>query len=169
MIANHEYHPFYASYIQKVDASLSIVEGLQKAKENFLDLISPLTDEQLMYRYAEGKWSIKEIISHLTDGERIFGARALRIIRNDQTDLPGFDEDLLARESKSDLRDKSSLIEEFVAVRQASVLLFNSVLPEHLTRTGTISGNLISVRALGYIIIGHQLHHLQVIKDKYLK
>lgn len=164
-----EYHPFYAAYIQKVDTSLNIVKGLQKAEEEFLELLKPISEDKMMHRYAEGKWSIKEIVSHLTDGERIFGARALRIARNDQTDLPGFDEDLLARESGADLRDKNALIDEFFTVRKASISLFNSFRPEYLTRTGTIGGNTISVRALGYIMTGHQLHHLQVIKEKYLK
>lgn len=164
-----EYHPFYAAYIQKVDTSLSIVDGLCKAEDEFFELLKPLSEEKMMHRYAEGKWSIKEIVSHLADGERIFGARALRIARNDQTDLPGFDEDLLARECGADFREKNALIEEFFTVRKASISLFNSFRPEYYTRTGSISGNMISVRALGYIMIGHQLHHLQVIKDKYLK
>lgn len=168
IVPGNEYHPFYAAYIQKVDPKFTIEEGLQNALEDFLDTINPLTDKELMHRYAEGKWSIKEIISHLADGERIFCARALRIARNDKTDLPGFDEDLLAKESGADFRDKSSLVEEFFAIRQASILLFKSLSSEHLLRCGNIGGNTISVRALGYIMIGHQLHHLQVIKDRYL-
>jgi hypothetical protein len=164
-----EYHPFYLPYIQKVSENTSVIQGLKDSHNAFLKVISPLTDEALNVSYAPGKWTIKEIIGHLCDSERIFANRVLRIARHDKTDLPGFDEALFAANSNAATRTKDSLLAEFSTVRGGSILLFQSLEDSWYTNTGTIDGNNISVRAIGYIMSGHQLHHLEVIKSKYLK
>ena len=140
---------------------------------NFLTikaLVSQLTDEQLLYRYAEGKWTIKEILVHLIDDERIYTYRALRFARNDQTDLPGFDQDLYARYSSANERNLASILQEYEAVRKATIQLYEHLPEEALMRGGTADGqgNYRTVRALIYHLAGHELRHLNIIKEKYL-
>ncbi|MDT8413804.1 MAG: DinB family protein [Flavobacteriaceae bacterium] len=164
-----EYHPFYLPYIQKVNENISVIQALKDSHNAFLEIISPLSDDALNMRYAPGKWTIKEIIGHLCDSERIFANRILRFARFDKTDLPGFDEDLFAANSNAATRTKDSLLAEFSTVRGGSILLFQSFQETWYTNIGTIGGNNMSVRALGYIMSGHQLYHLEVIKSRYLK
>ena len=120
------------------------------------------------YRYAEGKWTIKDIIQHLIDAERIFTYRALRFARNDKTNLSGFDENDYVDEANANDRTVMQLLTEMSAVRHATLLLFKSFTNEQLIRIGTSNNNLLSVRALGYIIIGHQNHHQRVFEERYL-
>ncbi|MBU2527130.1 MAG: DinB family protein [Bacteroidetes bacterium] len=164
-----EYHAFYLPYIQKVNENASVIQGLKDSHNAFLEIISPLSDDALNVSYAPGKWTIKEIIGHLCDSERIFANRVLRFARHDKTDLPGFDETLFAVNSNAASRTKDSLLAELSTVRGGSILLFQSLEESWYTNTGTIGGKNMSVRALGYIMSGHQLHHLEVIKSKYLK
>jgi hypothetical protein len=125
-------------------------------------------EEKLSYRYAEGKWTIKEIMAHLIDDERIYAYRALRFARNDQTELPGFDQDDYAIESAANERSLDDLLEEFAAVRRSTIALFNSFDERVWTRSGVASGNVMSVRAAAYHIAGHELRHLNIIKERYL-
>jgi uncharacterized damage-inducible protein DinB len=120
------------------------------------------------YRYAEGKWTIKDIIQHVIDTERIFAYRALRISRNDITPLPGFEENDYVENTKANERGIQDLLAEFSAVRYATLFLFKSFSEEQLKRIGTASGTAISVRAIGFIIIGHQKHHQNVFQERYL-
>ena len=121
------------------------------------------------YRYAEGKWTIKEIIGHLIDAERIFAYRMLRFARKDATDLPGFDENEYVPASEANERSIHGLLEEFTTVRAGTFSLWRSLTNEMLQRSGTVNGNRLSVRALAYITCGHEIHHLAVIKERYLK
>ena len=162
-----EYAPYYGRYIAKVETDDPIKE-LRKSRKELLNFISPLKKKQLNYRYAEGKWSIKEILVHLLDGERIFSYRALRFARNDKTELPGFEEKDYAPASKADKRKLKSILRDFIAVRDATEQLFKSFDEDMMMRSGIASNNLMSVRALLYVIIGHQKHHLGVIKERYL-
>ena len=114
----------------------------------------------------KGKWTIKEILGHI---ERICAYRALRFARNDATELPGFDQDLFARNSGANQRDMTDLLSEFVTVRQSTITLFNSLDDLALMRTGVADGNQVSVRALAYHIAGHELRHVSIIKERYLK
>ena len=116
----------------------------------------------------KGKWTIKELVQHIIDAERVLSYRALRFARRDATDLAGFEEDDYVKNSNGDTRDYNDLLVEFSAVRNATILLFNSFTDEALQRIGSASGSIISVRALGFIISGHLQHHLTIIKERYI-
>ena len=120
------------------------------------------------YRYAPGKWSIKELLGHVIDGERIFAYRALRFGRNDQTALNGFEQDDYVAAGAFDKRELSDLIDEFEEVRRATIHLFRGFDETAWTRRGVASENEVSVRALAYIIAGHELHHMGVLRERYL-
>ena len=120
------------------------------------------------FRYAEGKWTIKDIILHLIDAERIFAYRALRIARNDNTALPGFEENDYVVAANANNREYESLLAEYETVRNATISLFETFSSEDLLRLGTASNNSVSVRAIGYIMLGHELHHKNVILERYL-
>jgi uncharacterized damage-inducible protein DinB len=162
-----EYAPYYEKYISKVKSDEPLKElrdGLKQTKK----LISNLNKKQLKLRYAEGKWTIKEILVHMMDAERIFGYRALRFARNDQTKLPSFDEEQYAPASKATKRKIKSILREYEAVRKATIALFENLDEEMLMRVGTANDQQMSVRALLYVTAGHELHHVGVIKEKYL-
>lgn len=165
----NEYHEYFKRYIDRIPPEGDLLQLLESDFRETEKFIQSLSDEQLNYRYAPGKWSIKEIINHLTDGERVFAYRAMRISRKDQTDLPGFDENLYVPNAKASTRTIASLLSEFSAVRRASIELFKNFDDEMLAQTGTANKNPVSVRALGFIIAGHELHHMNVIKERYLK
>ncbi|NRB47378.1 MAG: DinB family protein [Saprospiraceae bacterium] len=146
---------------------------LEHLWNNFLavkTLVSQLTDDQLLYRYAKGKWTIKEILVHLIDDERIYTYRALRFARNDRTDLPGFDQDKYTSYSFANERSLASILAEYEVVRKATLQLYEHLPEEALIRGGTADGpeNYRSVRALIYHLAGHELRHLNIIKEKYL-
>ena len=141
---------------------------LKISGEKTLHFYNNLTEEKSLFAYAEGKWTLKEMLLHLTDTEKIFQYRALRFARKDQTELSGFDEDLFAENSNANERSLESLIEEFQAIRKVSCVFFETLESEALTRTGRASGNEISVETLGKLISGHNYHHLNVIEERYL-
>jgi len=164
---NTEFAPFYENYIHSL-GEVELLEILNQSSVQLIELISNLTEEKLNYGYAKGKWSIKEILQHLIDTERILSYRALRFSRNDLTDIPGFNEDFYVENSNGKTRSKESLLNEFSLVRNSTIALFNSFSDKMLTNLGTANNSKMSVRALGFIIAGHQTHHLKVIKEKYL-
>ena len=143
-------------------------EELSKSETETLQIYLKLDDGSALYKYEEGKWSLKEVLQHLIDCERIFQFRALSISRDDVQNLPGFDEELFAENSDADRRNISDLIEEFSLVRRSSLILFKSFSQEMLQNVGTANGNKINVETIGKLIVGHNLHHLNVIKEKYL-
>lgn len=167
-LKNSEYAPFYKLYIEEIGQELTILSGLELIGNEFVDLIDSLSDEKLNFAYAKNKWTIKEVIVHLIDAERIFSYRALRFARNDKTDLSGFEENDYVPFSEANKRSKGDLIAEFKAVRISTISLFQSFSDEMLLRIGTIGGNAMSVRALGFIILGHQKHHINVLQERYL-
>jgi len=146
----------------------NLIEGLKKQTEISLQLYSSLSEEQLLFRYAEDKWNIKEIIVHLMDTERVFGYRALRFSRNDKTELPGYDENLFAQNSYATERSIGSLIEEYVVVRTSTVALFSNLKPETLENRGIANGIDMCGAALGSSILGHEIHHISIIHERYL-
>lgn len=162
-----EYAPYYGTYINHVN-STDLIEALQKNETLFAAFAKALPAQLADYRYAEGKWTVKEVIIHLTDAERIFAYRALRFARNDKTGLAGFDENTYVPETYAAQRSLSDIIEEWQSVRAATLTLFKSFSPQVALRTGSASGKEISVRALGYIIVGHTMHHMGVIAERYL-
>ncbi len=165
--ALNEYSPFYQKYIDKVPEG-DIIFILEHSKQQLLTLLENTPTDKYAYRYAEGKWSMKETLLHMIDAERIFSYRALRIARNDQTPLSGFDQDVYVPESEATQRTWQSIVDEYKAVRDASIHLFKNISKEASLRRGVVSSAVISVRALAYITAGHELHHLQLFIEKYL-
>lgn len=163
----NEFAPFYADYIKAVD-EVDLLEGLENSMQDFDAFILQIPTEKHEYRYAEGKWTIKDIVQHLIDAERIFAYRALRIARKDQTPLPGFEENDYVDAAFANQRTLSELMEEFKLIRKTTFLLFKTFSDEQLLQTGTASEKPVSVRAIGFITIGHQMHHQKVIRERYL-
>jgi uncharacterized damage-inducible protein DinB len=163
-----EYSSYNARYIDKVQSG-DLFAVMQATHRETQTLIGSLSDEQLQYRYAEGKWTIKDIVGHLIDAERIFAYRALRFARKDATELAGFEENDYVPTSNANDRSIHDLLAEFTVVRAATLSLLKSFTDEMLVRSGMVNGNAISVRALAYIIGGHEIHHLAVIKERYIK
>ena len=169
MVPENEYHPYYKPYIHDLASSgKSIVQVLIEGQKAANDLLSTLPEEKHLYRYAEGKWTIKELMQHCIDAERIFNYRALRFARNDKTELKGFEQDDFNEMANANDRDFRELLAEFHAVRTSTIVLYRSFTNEMLQRIGTASGNLMSVRALGYLTVGHLNHHLKVFQERYL-
>ena len=162
-----EYAPHYETYISKVQTD-DLIGALENGRTELISFLRSIPAEKLEYRYQENKWTIKEIIIHLMDAERIFTYRALRFSRNDRTALSGFDENEYVPESNASTRSLQSLIDEYSALRQSTIELFRNITDEMSLRTGIANGKEISVRALGYVIPGHEIHHEGVIKERYL-
>ena len=158
--------PFYHGYIAEV-AGENIGEQLVSQLAELERLFSGLDDDGALARYAPGKWSIKEVLGHLTDVERIFGYRLLRIARGDGTPLPGFDQDAYVPAARFDEQPLASLLAGFRATRLSSVALFAGIPQSAWLLQGHASGHAISARALAYIIVGHAAHHLAVLRDRY--
>ena len=164
----NEFAPFYANYIAKANNNLSIIDGLIQQSIIVVEFFKSIPGDKLNYRYSEGKWTVKDILLHLIDAERIFAYRALRIARNDKTALHGFEENDYVIEAEADDRSISSLLEEYKMVRNSTICLFKSFKNEQMLRLGMASNCLVSVRAIGIIIQGHEKHHLEIIKERYL-
>lgn len=162
-----EYSLFYATYINTV-SDIDLLEGLQNGLSQMVSFISSIPIEKLEYKYAEGKWTIKDLLLHLIDAERIFAYRALRIGRGDKTPLAGFEENGYVINAMANSRSIESLLKEFQLVRKATLELFENFSEEQLAYLGTSSDALLSVRAIGFVISGHQTHHIKVIKERYL-
>lgn len=162
-----EYDPYYGRYISLVDGA-DIVREMQQQLSETAALLSRLTEQQGSYRYAPDKWSVKEMLGHLIDTERIFAYRALRIARNDSTPIEGFEQDDYVPYGRFNERPLATLAEEFAAVRQASLFLFKHLDTVAWMRRGIANRQEISVRALAYVIAGHELHHRRILKDRYL-
>ncbi|RIV68814.1 DinB family protein [Flagellimonas aequoris] len=162
-----EYNPFYQTYINAL-GNVDLMNELGQGKKDFLSLMEHLPDEKLHFAYAEDKWSLVEALVHMIDTERIFQYRALRFARNDKTDLPGFEQDNYVPNSNAGSRTKSDLVEEYTAVRDSTITLFRSFDQDMLKRVGKANGFPMSVRALGFIINGHQAHHIRIINERYL-
>ena len=157
---------FYQNYIRSIPDE-ELVQLLRNIQEAYNHL-GRLSNEEAEYRYADGKWSIKELTGHLIDTERIFCSRALRFSRSDNTELPGFDQDLFVENSHANNRDWGSILNEYDAVRSSTIYLFESFTEDQLNLTGNANSYEFSVSTLGYIIAGHQKHHLNIIQERYL-
>lgn len=161
-----EYAPFYAGYIAGIPAE-SVLEILDRQSTQLRDLASSASPEQQAFRYAPGKWSVREVVGHLIDCERVFGYRAFRVGRGDQTPLPGFDENEYVAVSGYHRRDIASLAEEFALVRAANLAVFRNLSEDHWRRIGTANGYPASVRALAFIMAGHVEHHVGILRERY--
>lgn len=162
-----EANAYFQGYIA-LAGNESIVVELQKSAATLLQTLAVVDEQKAGFRYAPEKWSIKELLAHIVDTERIFANRALRIARGDQTPMPGFDENAYAAHSNADYRALASHIEEFKAVRAATLAFFDGIGPETELLTGTANGSVLSVRAIGYLLCGHELHHNRILKERYL-
>lgn len=163
-----EYDPYTIMYIKLLPDDGLVLDHLRTNTEMMKRFFRGLNDEQWIYRYADGKWTIKEILLHLIDDERIFCYRALRIARNDTTPLPGFDQDPYVVASDANSRSSDSLIEEYESVRRATLSLFENLPDDVWMRKGTANDHVVTVRALIYHLAGHELHHYNIMKEKYL-
>jgi uncharacterized damage-inducible protein DinB len=164
---NDEYAQFYHRYIERVPTDdIRLILRVQLA--DTLALLRPLSEQQATFRYAPEKWSVKQVIGHLIDAERIMTYRALRIARTDETPLPGFDEDTYARQAGSDERTLQSLTGEFEAVRQSTAAFFQHLPDAAWPRRGLANNHSVTVRGLAYIIAGHELHHREILQTRYL-
>jgi hypothetical protein len=162
-----EYNPYYGKYIQQVPDGDVVATLITQAPE-LSSLLRSVPEERAGHRYAPGKWSIREVVGHLADAERIFAYRALRFSRSDTTALPGFDENAFVANARFDERALESLVLEFETVRAGTVSLLDSLTADEWVRGGTASNAPVTVRALAWIIAGHERHHLSLLRDRYL-
>ena len=161
------YPAYHSSYIKLVDTD-NINDAIAKYSNSIVDFFEGIPEEKVAYRYAEGKWSLKEMLQHIIDAERVFGYRAVCISRGETTALPGFDENSYADNSNAEKRDWNSLIEELKAVRLSTDLLLRSFTEEMLDQQGITNGQPNTPRAIAFVIFGHALHHINIVKERYL-
>ncbi len=159
--------PFYKNYVKQIEET-DLLQALRISGHRALELVHSIPEEKADYRYAEGKWSIRELLCHMIDAERIFSYRALRFARNDKTPLAGFEEKEYAPEANASGRSLQKIAAEMAHLRSATIDLFEGFTPEMLIRKGTANKNELSVVALGFIIAGHETHHCNVLKERYL-
>ena len=164
--APDEFAAYYAGYIEQAKGDDPV--AAVKDYESSLQMLSGISDEKSLHRYAAGKWSIRELLSHVTDTERVFTLRALWFARGFTTPLPSFDQDIAVAGAAADKTPWSRHVDEFRRVRAASVALFENLPPEAWMRTGVASENKFSVRALAFITAGHANHHFRIVREKYL-
>jgi hypothetical protein len=162
-----EYAPFYAGYVAEMPDG-DLLAALERQGEETFSLFSALPEERGGHRYAPGKWTVKDVAGHLADAERVFSYRALRFGRGDATALASFDENAYVRAAGAESRPLVELAAELHDVRRATVALFRGFPPEAVTRRGVASGAEMSVRALAWVIAGHERHHVRVLHERYL-
>lgn len=158
---------YYFTYINKV-ARGDIQSTLRTQVDDVLPIVRGISEERSLHRYAPGKWSMRELLSHVNDTERVFAFRAFWFARGFDSPMPSFDQEVAIPTAAADRRSWSSHIDEFVAVRAATVELFQHLPAEAWARRGIASGNPVTVKALAYIVVGHVAHHLRIVKEKYL-
>jgi uncharacterized damage-inducible protein DinB len=162
-----EYPAYASTYVNKVPEG-PIIEILEYLRDNTYNFFSRMTATQADYAYAEGKWTVKEVLGHMIDTERVFAFRALCFSRGDKSPLPGFEQDDYVANSAYDTRSIQSLAGEFKALRDSTIYLYSSFTGEQCELSGIANGNPVSVRALVYMTVGHELHHLEIVKEKYI-
>ena len=163
-----EYAEFYAGYVQRAAAKGDVLVALSKQIDEIQSALGNLSDEQALFRDAPKEWTIKEVLGHLNDVERVFSYRLLRISRNDTTPLPGFEQNDYVREAGFDAHPIKDLIQEFEHLRRANILAIKNMTDESAARIGTASGYSVSARALIYMLVGHVDHHMESLNEKYL-
>ena len=160
-----EYGPAYAGYIAL--ASEPVLLQLRDQRRDVVELFGGLSSDQAGYRYEPGKWSLRQILGHITDADRVFGFRAYAFARGETAPLPSFDQEIYVNAGRFDERTMASLVSEFLAVRETLIQFFETLPPEATTRIGTASSVPVSVRALAWMAAGHTAHHLGVVREKY--
>jgi len=162
-----EYAAYYETYVSLVEET-DIISALEKQLSEWQSLFAEISEEKADFRYAEGKWSIKELVGHLIDGERVFAYRAFRFSRNDKTSLAGFEQNSYVANSNFSNAEFADLVEELSLLRRSNYLFFKNLSDEAWLRTGTASEAEVSVRALAYIMVGHIRHHAKILRERYL-
>jgi hypothetical protein len=165
--AADEYLEYYGKYISLVPED-DAIEALERQHAEMMPFLRGLSEAQGALRYAPGKWSIKQVLGHVTDGERVFAYRAMRIARGDQTPLPGFDENDYVKAATFDQQPLAELVDGLDATRRSTLALFRGLDADAWPRRGVANNDTVSARALAYIIAGHARHHLTLIKERYL-
>lgn len=166
-IQSTEYAPFYKNYIDNSGTG-ELIESLANSGNALVNFFSEIPNDKLLYQYAPNKWTIKEILNHLLDSERVFCYRALCVARQDKVDLPGFNENDYVTQSNANSQDIATLINDYNLQRQSTIALFKSFSEQMLMSIGKANAGNISVRAIGFIIVGHERHHIKIIKERYL-
>lgn len=165
-LSPNEYHSYYRTYIG-LAGNNDLLECLGGGLTSFKAFMVDLPEDKLTYQYEKGKWTVAEVLVHLFDAERVFQYRALRFARKDQTALAGFDQDIYVPNSRANDRSLSSLVTEYTAIRNSTLSLFSNFNYEELQRSGVASDANMSVRALGFVIVGHQKHHQNILMERY--
>ncbi len=163
-----EYNPYYKIYIDKVSNETTLIEGFIDGQHQVVNFFKSIPDNKLEYKYASNKWSVKEVFQHIIDTERIFMYRCFRIARHDKTFLSGFEQDDYIKPSNADKKSIDSLLEEYNIVRQNSIVLLKNLAEQDLKFIGNASESPMSARAAAFIILGHEIHHVNVIRERYL-
>ena len=166
--SKEEYVAHFGRYVDLVPEGY-IREVLEQSLKTTTELYATFSEERGNFRYAPDKWSLKQVLGHVTDNERIMSYRALRIARGDRTPLAGYDENVLVSNASFDEMPLTAIVDDYAAVRRATFTLLNGISDEAWTRMGIVSGNEASARAWIYILAGHELHHLNVIRERYMK
>ena len=163
-----EYDAFYADYVAEA-GEIPVLDQLAVQVDDTVRLLQPLSEQQAGYRYAPGKWTVREVVGHVIDTERVFAGRALHFARRDSAPLPGFDQDPYVAQARSDERPLRSLLAELEAVRRSTLALFRSFPTDAWDSRGMASDVEFTVRAVLFIIAGHELHHRRVLEERYLR
>ena len=167
-LQKNEYPVFYTPYIEILDGVSNLLQHLEASLELFEQILYEVDEEKYEFSYQTGKWTLKEVVQHLIDAERVFVYRALRFSRRDATPLMGYEENSYVSNYEINKRDFNTLLDEFCLLRRSTILMFQGFDKEILDLRGTADGNSISVRALGLICSGHVLHHLKIIQERYV-
>lgn len=162
-----DFQKYIQRYLDNIPSE-NWLEELKKSGEKTLEIYSNLSENQSHFAYDEGKWTLKELLLHLSDTERVFQYRILAFSRGEKNELPGFDEELYAQNSFANERSLESLLQEYKLVRKSSEILLETLNSSVLNNIGTANGNQISVETIGKLIVGHNYHHLNIIEERYL-
>jgi hypothetical protein len=166
-ISLSEFNPYYKHYVELVETS-NLIDALSKGLNSTLGFFESIPTDKWDYRYADGKWTPRDILQHIADTERIFAYRALYFARSNNAELKGFDENLFAENALASHKSVVDLLQDYVAVRNATLSLFKNLDENQLKQNGKANGSTMSVRAAGFVICGHEIHHCNIIKERYL-
>ena len=167
-LQSNEFDEYYLNYLNLVPSETELISGLKEDQKMVIDYFSSIPKDKLEFRYQPEKWTIKEVLQHIIDTERIFTYRLLRIARKDTTPLAGFDQDIYVDPSEANNKSINNLIEEFSATRLYTINLVNSISDENLKNLGNASDSPVSARACAFILLGHSIWHINIIKERYL-
>ena len=163
----NEYHSYFKTYLDKV-GNEPLIKSMMDGKVQTIMFFNSVPESKLNYNYADGKWTVKEVLIHILDTERVFNYRALRFARSNNVSLEGFDENEFVKNANVHPRSLENVIDEYKTVRESSISLFKSFSEDSLLKIGKANNTDMSVRAIGFLICGHEIHHIQVVKNRYL-